>query len=192
MTRRRTPAEKKQLEYTKDHVNSAEYPHAFRKSWPRKKAKASRAYRHKIVQLSSKLVTRQEEDFLDEESPEIVRRREVKKWSVAPMGMIVQGRLEDRIRRTAWNFFREPYDSTRHRERFAKFLASQIDGTTENSRRLALLFQAALSGPQGYNSRSGSWGHRRDWLQDFFRDEPDWERRLRAWIASFEDQELTP
>lgn len=50
---RKSPREKKDLELKKDHFTFAEYPHRFRKAWPRKKALASRAYRRKSQQLLS-------------------------------------------------------------------------------------------------------------------------------------------
>lgn len=44
---KKTPQQKKQLELKKDHFTLAEYPHAFRKSWPKKKAHLNRQYRRK-------------------------------------------------------------------------------------------------------------------------------------------------
>jgi len=38
MSTRKPPAEKKRLAYQKDHIVNAEYPHAFRRQWPVKKA----------------------------------------------------------------------------------------------------------------------------------------------------------
>jgi len=41
----RDPQEKKRLSYERDYRNVSEYPHAFRRKWPRNKARANRAFR---------------------------------------------------------------------------------------------------------------------------------------------------
>jgi len=51
MSKIKSPVEKKAASYKKDHVVWAEYPKAFRKKWPRKKAKANRTQRHKQRRL---------------------------------------------------------------------------------------------------------------------------------------------
>ena len=45
MRRRKSPQLKKQDEYDKDYRPYTEYPHAFRKNWPKKKARANRRER---------------------------------------------------------------------------------------------------------------------------------------------------
>jgi hypothetical protein len=50
MSKVKSPQEKKRLAYDRDRVTLAEYPHAFRKTWPRKKAKAQGAARRKVRQ----------------------------------------------------------------------------------------------------------------------------------------------
>ena len=44
--RKRTPQEKKRLSLERDTPLSAKYPKAFRKQWPRTKARAEREFRH--------------------------------------------------------------------------------------------------------------------------------------------------
>ncbi len=51
MSKVKNPHEKKRLAYDRDHVSPAEYPHAFRKTWPRKKARAERRARRKVRQV---------------------------------------------------------------------------------------------------------------------------------------------
>ena len=195
MKQRSTPREKKELEYTKDHVDSSEYPHAFRKQWPRKKARSHRAYRRGIHQLLDTLSATPQVDFLDDRvDPEKVVQKKVKKWRVVSMGRVVRRRIDSRIERTAWNFFKDPYNSSLDRARFARFLASQVDGHTKQSRNLALLFKEVLYGSADVRSmgRLQFWradGQRHQaWLRAFFQDEPEWEGRLRTWIASFEQE----
>jgi hypothetical protein len=197
---RRTPREKKQLEYTKDFINNAEYPQSFAKSWPRKESITHRSFRRKVRQLNTSLAIRSEGDFPEGHEPEAIRRRIVRKWGVTPMGEVVSFRIATRLFRTAWNFYKQPYDSTHDRERFARFLASVILGRTEYSRRLASLFGQALVfkephfyllQPREFDAASHpwhvAWDRWHNWLQTFLKDEPEWEQRLRDWIDSFDD-----
>lgn len=189
MTRRRTPQEKKLDEYTKDHVEFSESVHAFRKNWPRKKVRATRTYRRTVHQAVDVLVYRQEEDFPDFSRPETLRRSTVRKWHyVEPMGDIIKQRLDRRIRSTAHYFFIYEYDSLRDRERFIGFLSSCVEGCTENSRELARHFKDIIA--HSPKAHGPNYWHRRKqkWLQAFFQDEPEWQARLSAWIASFEQE----
>ena len=83
--------EKKAASYQKDHVAWAEYPKAFRKKWPRKKAKANRIQRHKQRQLLN--VVSDVETAIDTEVVTVVRHT-VKKWngSSMPLGKHVIGK----------------------------------------------------------------------------------------------------
>jgi hypothetical protein len=47
----KSPQEKKQLEYSKDHFTFSETPHAFPRQWRRKKARVNRQYRRKSDEL---------------------------------------------------------------------------------------------------------------------------------------------
>lgn len=51
MKRRKSPRLKKQDEYGKDHRTDMENPHAFRKNWPKKKARANRRDRVAVRSL---------------------------------------------------------------------------------------------------------------------------------------------
>jgi hypothetical protein len=82
--------------------------------------------------------------------------------------------LQQRIRRTAWNHFRWPYHGGRDRQRFVGFLNAITQGRNGQSAELAQFFQQLLE----------SRAHR-EWLDEFFRDEPEWRERVDAWIASF-------
>jgi hypothetical protein len=114
------------------------------------------------------------------------------------MGDQVRQRITNRLVRTAWNFFKNQYDSKRDRERFAAFLTSVVSGRSIHSQSLASLFRQAIEdeGPAGKLHQEVDyaihlwpvpWSRWHDWLSAFFEDEPDWEQRLRRWIASFPD-----
>jgi hypothetical protein len=72
MSKVKSSPEKKRLAYARDHVTPAEYPHAFRKNWPKTKAKAERAARHKARQVL--------EATWDDAVVGMIRRKRVRKW----------------------------------------------------------------------------------------------------------------
>jgi hypothetical protein len=200
-----TPREKKQLEYKKDHAIGAEYPHTFRRSWPRKEAAARRAFRRKVRQLNATLEAHREDNFPDGAEPEAIRRRQVQKWGAPPMGEVIPRRIENRLLRTGWNFFKSTYNEASDRERFSAFLASVVIGRTQQSERLASLFRQALDSesprmpgllPAGLDPSirmwPPQWSRWHDWLQAFFKDEPEWEQRIREWVNSFDGGKCRP
>jgi len=147
--KRKTPREKKNLEYIKDHIPFAETVHGFRRSWPRKKARSNRAYRRRVHNLLATLHIRQEEDFTETANPEAVRREPVRKcYVVEPRGQVISRRITRRVEGTAINFFKREYDHIRDRHRFAGFLTSQVGGRTESSRRLALYLHELMDPSQ--------------------------------------------
>ncbi len=187
MTHRRTPQEKKQDEYTKDHFAYSGSVHAFRKTWPRKKARANRAYRRIVNQVVDTLTFRQVEDTSDYKEPEAVRRAQVhKRYRVEPMGDVIKQRLDWRISSTAHHFFMYKYTSSRDRDHFIGFLSASVEGRTENSRRLAMHFKDVLSHSPEVDLPNYWHRRKQQWLKAFFQDEPEWEERLHTWIASFE------
>jgi hypothetical protein len=71
--RPRTPRERKRLSLDRDTVDQGEYPKAFRRNHPVRKAKAERAARHEVRRRLAE----------GREDVEDVRRREVRKWRPA-------------------------------------------------------------------------------------------------------------
>lgn len=87
MSSTKSPQEKKRLAYN-DHVTPAEYPHAFRKKFPKKKAAAQRAVRRKVRQrLKSKSG--------DEDTVSVPRKR-VRKWGSITVRQSVQNKKRKR------------------------------------------------------------------------------------------------
>lgn len=66
---------------------SAEYPKAFRKQWPRTKAKAERAFRH---------AQRQALDARNADAP--ISRETTRKWPQPRLGEVVAGNAQRRAR----------------------------------------------------------------------------------------------
>lgn len=80
---------------------------------------------------------------------------------------------------TGRHFFRYPY-TPEVRQPFGRFLENMLAGGTGDAVELARMFKDILD-------KSGKWHvwwpKRSAWLHDFFQDEPQWEPRLRSWIA---------
>jgi hypothetical protein len=112
-------------------------------------------------------------------------------FGVKPMGEVIRRRREQRIERTALYFWKwnRPYSRDKDRERFVAFLNALVLGRTENSRELAEYFQNLMDPTSRYPRVRDQywWEKKQEWLRAFFRDEPGWEVRVRAWIASFDE-----
>lgn len=183
MSKLTDPTEKKMVAYKEDHRVPAEHPHAFRHSFPRKKARASRIYRHQV----RRYVEDNTERILQEEESSVppVRRKSVRKWGSVPLGKWVAYRQAKRIRQVAWNYFRNPYERERDRERFSTFLAATMAIDTADTRALALHWHALLHGFEPGQPRVYMNDDRRSaWLKAFLADNPEWDQRLHAWMES--------
>jgi hypothetical protein len=186
--RRKSPAEKKSLAYKKDRVLQVEYPHAFRRQLSRKKARSNRKERRQVRHLLDSLLPHQDNDARLDMPLEPIRRVKLysRSGSTIPLGISVQRRLHERIRRTAWNFFKTPYNPGLHKKRFIAFLAQLTQGkSSPTTQKIAWLFQEALNPPEPLTKAEYVYrlDARHAWLQAFLADEPAWEERLRTWIA---------
>jgi hypothetical protein len=187
--RPKTPQQKKALSYAKDRRVGAEYPHAFRRYWPRKEAHASRQYRRGVRQSLVHELRTLPAEALDDIAASSIRREEVRKWGPnIPLGQRVPDRLSLRVVRTASNFFNRPYVAERDHARFVALLASLSARRTSWSREQARAFNMLLDPPEYDTPVShhllGRREQRQEWLRAFFADEPAWEQRIRAWVRS--------
>jgi hypothetical protein len=166
MSKERSPQDKKELAKEKDHFSPSEYPHAFRRQWPQKKARVERAFRHKAKQTLQEITAYNEED-----APQFTKREGLKKWGTITLAERIEGTLYKRTQHIAWNYFKMPwtYQSSVHRERFKAFLISVMQGRSETSVKIAHFFEELLQIHQA-------------WFQAFFQEEPTMEHSLRAWI----------
>lgn len=184
---RYSPSEKKDRAYREDHVVTSEYPHAFRHQWPRKKARSHRAYRRHVNQLLDRLpeTYNDEDDERGDIRAEGVQRTIARKYGVITLREYVMRTHERRVRTTAWNFFKAPYDAPTHRLRFTAFLSEMTESDTPYLREVAIFFGDMLDGVAvGYCGRPLPPSPRyADWIRAFLGDEPGWEPRLRAWIS---------
>ncbi len=168
MRRRRSPHEKKRLSYERDHPTDAEYPHALRGYWAKRKAIAERSFRRR-----AKLALTLD----DEGAVDTVRRKRMRKWGARSLGERVREKLETRALRVGYNFFKRPYDSRIHRERFTRLLralTAERDGKARDHARAFGLFLEA-------DDRSRFF-ERREWLEHYFEDEPAMRAQVTAWV----------
>ena len=188
--RTRFPAEEKERSYKRDRYVRAEYPHAFRKQWPRKKAYAQRKYRHQTRQaVQAATPDKISADELDDIDVESVRRVPIRKWgfpgeTTARLEDIIQQRLERRAQAALTRFFKYAYDSNRDRERFEQFLEAVISSDSALNQHIVQAFQQLLDAPQmvtiaGYQRQS----RRSAWLDTFLADQPVWAKRLESRIG---------
>lgn len=188
MGRRKTPQEKKRNAYEKDVVSVEEYPKSKAIGRARAKAGANRAHRSEVKSLLSRAADR--EDVEDGGVPD-AHRRKVWKTQVVPLGEAVQARLVRRRDRIGWNFFKRGYSSDLHRERFVAFLEPTVAGLTEESYEISLIFREIIDGEELTGGEPGTEHPnllaRREWLCAFFEDAPEWETKLRDWIAELSE-----
>jgi hypothetical protein len=85
-----TPHEKKRWSLERDTVDASEHPKAVRWNWPRKKARAERAYRHAWNQALH------EPDLVDEPA---IKRKQVRRWSPVRLADVIRQKKERRLRR---------------------------------------------------------------------------------------------
>jgi predicted RNase H-like HicB family nuclease len=99
MKKRKTPREKKALSYIKDRRNDyGENDKSSRKNIPLRKAKQNRAYRKKANDILAKVENKidPEEIELVENEVKSVKKRYWKKCPDAPLGKVVERKLESR------------------------------------------------------------------------------------------------
>lgn len=106
--RTRSPQEKKRLSLERDRPVMAEYPKAFRRNWPRKKAYAERARRHNAKQQLSTyagaaaaagatnasatdVATTADDTDLGQ-----VKRERVVKWGTSTLGEVIPAKIARR------------------------------------------------------------------------------------------------
>src|SRR5579859_1597861 len=91
----RAPQEKKRLAYARDHYAKGKHDKGFRKTWPIKKRKASRSFRHAAdgFTRAAALQPGTEADI------SIIKQHPLQKWGVAHLGERVSAKLDKRKQR---------------------------------------------------------------------------------------------
>src|SRR5512138_1629113 len=103
--RARSPQEKKRISLARDRPVMSEYPKAFRRNWPRKKAYAERARRHNAKQqLSTYAGASAAAGATNASATDVaetadttdlgeIRRERVVKWGTATLGEVIPQKL---------------------------------------------------------------------------------------------------
>lgn len=180
----RSPGDDKARTYAHEHRGFAEYPHAFRGKWRKKKAALEGACRARLRDELLRALGTPTATDLDALAVEAIVRKRAAKWDSASLGEWVESRFAKRARFTARNFFKKPYDASLHRARFAAFLTGLVKGRGDGVRLTARRFGALLS-PSTWPVPADTQDHEaerdRAWLAAFFVDEPAWDEKLATW-----------
>lgn len=191
--RRKTPQEKKDLTYKKERRTGS--LHGYVKSYPKTKTRINKTHRReanavlkgaRIESLDSAVevtdlqaITRERLQHSTERTPGTQFKaypHTLKDW--------VSTCLESRVWNAGDRYFGEAYDPEKHRKKFRTYLQSILSGRSAKSAEIARFYKAVLNPAnlevEKYHER------RRAWLQAFFRDEPEYERKLTAWINEIE------
>lgn len=177
MAKKKTPDEKKQAEYDKDHFTFAWYsPHGFRKTWKKKKN-----YKNRVVRRKAKsLLHTVEGHSLDDLGPE---------GDSFTSELFRKGLSKKKLRKTGVGNLREKIQTKkdtqesrggRRRKRKERFSAIYVEGIEALERdpgnpRARRLTDAL---------RAGDFS-----LWDFLTDHPDWNARLRRKIEQLHKQQ---
>lgn len=95
MKHRKSPQLKKRDEYEKTYRTRMENPHAFRKNWPMKKARANRRER---VAIRSLVASTEPEDLTGELLRHAVYRHTIHKSHVMPLKAYLKARWQQELR----------------------------------------------------------------------------------------------
>ncbi|HSE22047.1 MAG TPA: hypothetical protein VLB68_10325 [Pyrinomonadaceae bacterium] len=192
---RKTPQEKKALKYRKERRTGS--LHGYVKSYPKTKARISRAYRHEanvtlrrvgIESLKNADELADEQAITRERLQQSIQREPGAHFKAHPhmLKEWVKGRLDARVQLAGDRYFAEAYNPPVHRNRFKRYLQALMSGHSLRSARVAEFYKAILD-PQDLETQKYHT-RRREWLRLFFRDEPEYQLRLNAWIKEMERQ----
>jgi hypothetical protein len=177
MSKKKTPPEKKQAQYEKDHYTFAWHsPRGFRNTWKKKKNYRNRVVRrkaknllHGVEGLSLNELGPTEESFTSELFRKGLSKKKVRKTGVVNLRAKIQAKRDRRENR----------GETR-RERKERFGAIYAEGITALERNPSS--SAARKLMDGLRFGDGR-------LWDFLRDHPDWRVRLRTKIDQLQKQQ---
>jgi hypothetical protein len=192
--RRVAPAFKKATRYRRDRRFVAEYPHLERRTWPQKKALRNQTYRRGVdraLQPALGAVSAEIDDFAPA-FPRRPRSPSRSRHGNIPLGQWVNDKLEKRLAYVGNNIGAK-IRAESYRRRLIPFLESLLAGRRGHAVEIARYFAMVLDGlPNGGRAsdtsrssnflvwRSPVWNRA---LIDLFDEQPEWEARLRAWIA---------
>jgi hypothetical protein len=183
MSRLKTAPEKRRAALKHDHRTDMEAPHAFRKNWPKKKARINRNRRRAADAALHAVLRGAEADALL--VPKRVRGEHLRKMGVGPLGTVVANKKR-RIRADFLPRYIAPRgDPTEYAEMFRAFLAALVQGRSRVSAGRAgyLLWLLDAELPNNHPVL-----YKQTWLRRFFAAEPRWEIRVRRWCRLVQER----
>jgi hypothetical protein len=166
------------------------------KSYPKTKTRLNRVPRHEanailrdagIKSLENAIEVADEQAITRERLQHSVERTPGADFEAYQhsLGEWVDSRLKGRVQLAGGDkYFAHSYDTAMHRESFCKYLQAILSGRSARSAEVARFYRTVLSPCDVEEERvSTRWPV---WLLAFFKDEPDYELRLRAWIREME------
>ncbi len=162
MSKKKTPKEKKDAAYEKDHYTFAwKSPHGFQKSWKKKKNRVNRVVRrkskallHSIEGQSYTELSPEQESFTDQLFRKGLSKKKLRKIGVVSLREKVEQKIADRKKHSGFN---------------VRNKARQIEGFRRFWFRLEKLLSRLARFPD---------------FQEFLQSEPRWVPRLEQWILS--------
>jgi hypothetical protein len=173
----KAPPEKKRAEYDRDHRTAMEAPHAFRKNWPRKKARLTRVHRRTAeARVHAVLRGHDADELLIPPRP----RGWLRKMGVGSLRKVVAYREKRRRASFLPRYVLIRYDATQHAGPFKRFLSELMSGRTQLAAQRAAHVKYLLDARLPSNSPHIAYQR---WLRSFFSTTPQWEARVRTWIT---------
>jgi hypothetical protein len=174
MSKKKTPQEKKEAQYTRDHYSSPWHsPRGFRKSWKKKKNNLNRVLRRKSKGLLHSVEGRSVEELGPEEESLTSKlfekgllRKRIKKIGVVTIGEKVKIKKEKR----EFAVGRKKLSEAGRAAGFRRFLTKILEEKNHSERELVQVSQLTQS-----------WH-----FLNFLNDEPIWTPKLQQWILSTE------
>ena len=173
MHRDRDPEAEKQRDYEKQFRSAyGESRQAERKNRPKRRARTHRAARRAVQQVLGAHDGGYDLSEADRVEDSVAQVR-LGNFSISTANLRshVAGRRRYRAAEAGRRFSRQPYDPALHREPFAQFLRSVVNGGVAPQVELAERFSRLL----------GSTGAGAKFLEMFLADNPGWRSRLQRW-----------
>jgi hypothetical protein len=154
-----------------------EAPHAFRKNWPRKKARINRGRRRLAALTVQAVVKGADPDAIV--VPYRKRGEHIRKSGVVSLEEFVGQSLQSRRTNFLPSYTYRPYESALAPS-FARFLSSLLRGQSP----LAVARASHLRWLLETDVEKGSGDHHRQrWLRTFLQDKPYWANRVHGWFS---------
>lgn len=172
MSKKKTPQEKKEAAYEKDHYTFAwRSPHGFKKSWKKKKNRVNRVVRrkskallHSIDGLGYNELSPEQESFTERLFRKGLSKRKLRKTGVVSLREKVEQKITDRRDHSGFNV----RNKAREIEGFRRYCSNLVQEKNYSEKNLLQLSRLA-----GFPD-----------FQEFLQSEPHWVPRLEQWILS--------